>query len=444
MALLDAFSSEQEETAGGVSKSGSYSRLRGGLQNKTRAAEYSLLLPCFCKLVESFASASRIYTLCFKAMTTEYDELLTGFESMLKRRNVVGLRLAALLISILFPLFWILDWVVLPDWALLTLWLRLLGILYSLGIWVVTFRWGDLVYRYANRLAISLGILAGWLITIMAWLDQGYESPYYAGLNLVILGCSFLFAWPLRLTIGFYALLYGFYMAPLMTGSIPIHDAGVAITNQFFLLSTILISVIAQQYRLAQEKKDYLAIQQHQLLLQQAQTLAATDPLTGLYNRRQLFKMGAYELQHARHLNKPLSVLAIDIDHFKQINDTHGHQVGDEILRAAAQVFQSNLRQEDTLARIGGDEFMVLLPAADVHEAACVAHRIRFAMQSCSIPTTRLPLQVTVSIGAAPLTVDILDLDALLLRTDEALYSAKRAGRDRVQIWSLEAHQKYT
>ena len=372
-------------------------------------------------------------------MTLNDEERLAEFENMLKRRNVVGLRLAALLVSLLFPLFWILDWVVLPEWTVLTLWLRLLGILYSLAIWIATFRRSELVYRYANRLGISLGVLIGWLITIMAWLDLGYESPYYAGLNLVILGCSFLFGWSLRLSIGFNALLYGFYMAPLFTGSLAIHDPGVAITNQFFLLSTILISVITQQHRLAQEKKDYLAIQQHQVLLQQAQVLAATDPLTGLYNRRQLFALGAYELGHARRLNKPLSVLAIDIDHFKQINDTHGHLIGDEILRAASHAFQSSLRQDDTLARTGGDEFIVLLPHTDLHEAASVAERIRLAVQSSSIQTTPLPLQVTVSVGVAPLTEDIVDLDALLLRTDEALYAAKRAGRARVQIWSRDA-----
>jgi diguanylate cyclase (GGDEF)-like protein len=273
----------------------------------------------------------------------------------------------------------------------------------------------------------------------MAWLDNGYEAPYYAGLNLVILGCGFLFAWPLRLAIAFNAVIYGFYMAPLFSGSIPIHDPGVAITNQFFLLSTILISVIAQHHRLAQEKKDYLAIEQHQVLLQQAETLAATDPLTSLYNRRHFFRLGAYELGHARRLNKPLSVLAIDIDHFKKINDTYGHQVGDEIMRAAAHAFHSCLRQDDILARVGGDEFMALLPSTDIHEAAAVAERIRLAMQSQSIETTRLPVPVTVSVGVAPLTEDIVDLDALLLRTDEALYAAKHAGRARVHVWSTQA-----
>ena len=373
-------------------------------------------------------------------MTMNHEELLASFESMLRRRNVACLRLAALLVSILFPIFWILDWVVMPDWVKLTFWLRLLAILYSLGIWIATFRRGEWVYRYTDHLGFSLGILISWLITIMTWLDQGYEAPYYAGLNLVILGCSFLFAWPLRLAIVFNALLYGFYMAPLLIGVIPIHDPGVALTNQFFLVSTILISVIAQQYRLTQEKKDYLAIQQHQALLQRAEALAATDPLTSLYNRRQFFTRGAYELGHARILNKPLSTLAIDIDYFKQINDTHGHQVGDEILRAAAHVFQSCLRQDDILARIGGDEFMVLLPSTDLDEAASVAERIRLAIQGRSIQTARLSLQLTVSVGVAPLTEEIVDLDALLRRTDEALYAAKRAGRARVHIWSLDAH----
>src|SRR5688500_16795225 len=103
-------------------------------------------------------------------MTVDYAELLASFESMLKRRNVLGLRLGALLISFMFPLFWVLDWVVLPDCASMTLWLRLFGMLYRLGILLATFRRSDLVYRYADGLGISLGVLLGWLIAIMAWL----------------------------------------------------------------------------------------------------------------------------------------------------------------------------------------------------------------------------------------------------------------------------------
>src|SRR5215216_888478 len=133
---------------------------------------------CFCKLFESFTAASRLYTLGFKSMTPEHNQLLTDFEGMLRRRNVVGLRLAAILVSILFPVFWILDWVVMPDWVVWTFWLRLLGILYSLGIWMITIRRGDLAYRYVSQLGVSLGLLISWLITIMTWLDHGYESPY--------------------------------------------------------------------------------------------------------------------------------------------------------------------------------------------------------------------------------------------------------------------------
>ncbi|HSJ86337.1 MAG TPA: GGDEF domain-containing protein [Anaerolineales bacterium] len=369
-------------------------------------------------------------------MTIDHEELLNGYENILKRRNVLGLRLATLLLSILFPLFWLLDWVLLPRWVGLTFWLRLLGTLYSLAIWIATFRRRDFVYRHTDSLAISVGVLISWLIAILTWLDHGYESPYYAGLNLVILGCSFLFVWPLRRALGFNLLIYSFYMVPLLLGIIPVHDPVVAISNQFFILSTLLISIISQQHRLSQERKDYVAIQQHRVLLEQAQALAATDPLTGLYNRREFFSLGAFELEHARRLNKPLSVLAIDIDHFKQINDLHGHLVGDEFLRAAAHIFQASLRQDDILARIGGDEFMALLPATGLHEAAVIAERILLALQHISFPSTQQSLQATVSVGVALLTEDIVDLDALLLRTDEALYVAKRAGRARVHTWS--------
>ena len=367
-------------------------------------------------------------------MTTNQQELLASFESLLKRRNMLGLRLAALLIILLFPVFWFLDWVTLPTWVMVTLWLRLLGLLYSLGIWIATFRHGDWIFRRTDPIAISLGLWIGCLIAIMAWLDDGYESPYYAGLNLVVLGASFLFVWPLRLSIGFNALLYGFYMAPLLIGYIRIDDPGVAITNQFFLLSTILISVVAQQYRLNQERKDYVSIQQQQILLRHAETLAATDPLTGLYNRRQFFTLGAYELPRALRLNQQVAILSIDIDHFKQINDRHGHFVGDEVLRSAAHIFQSNLRQQDILARLGGDEFVVLLPDTDSHEATLAAERIRLSVQGLLAGAAQLPVEVTVSIGVASLTKDVVDLDALLFRSDKALYEAKRGGRDRVCV----------
>jgi diguanylate cyclase (GGDEF)-like protein len=371
-------------------------------------------------------------------MTIDHKELSASFESLIKRRNMDGLRLGAFLVTLMFPLFWILDWVTMPHWAPVTFWLRLLGIFYSLAIWVTTIRCRRHISRRTNAVAVSLGLLIGCLIAIMAWLDDGYESPYYAGLNLVILGVSFLFAWPLRLSIGFNVLLYGFYMGPLVTGHVAIDDLGVAISNQFFLLSTILISIVAQQYQLAQERKDFLDIRKHQQLLQHAEILASTDPLTGLYNRRHFFTLSTYELQRALRLDQHLSVLTIDVDYFKQINDTHGHQIGDEILRLAADVFQSNLREQDILARIGGDEFVALLPDTNVQQAASVAERIRQSVQTISINFRQPHLQVTVSIGVAPLATDITDLHSLLLRSDEALYAAKRAGRARVYIWSSD------
>jgi diguanylate cyclase (GGDEF)-like protein len=96
------------------------------------------------------------------------------------------------------------------------------------------------------------------------------------------------------------------------------------------------------------------------------------------------------------------------------------------------------LRQEDILARMGGDEFMVFLPAKDLYEAAAIAERIRVAIQNLSIETSQLSFHVTVSVGVAPLTEDIVDFEALLMRADEALYNAKRAGRAQVHVWSLD------
>jgi diguanylate cyclase (GGDEF)-like protein len=132
----------------------------------------------------------------------------------------------------------------------------------------------------------------------------------------------------------------------------------------------------------------------------------------------------------ARRHGHPLSIAVLDLDHFKRVNDRHGHKTGDQVLVAAAHALGTNLRAEDQLGRLGGEEFLVLLPDTDVEAAAHVAEKLRAAV-ACA-PTT---VPVTVSIGLA--TWDGEATDDLLHRADEALYAAKDAGRDRVMAASL-------
>lgn len=160
--------------------------------------------------------------------------------------------------------------------------------------------------------------------------------------------------------------------------------------------------------------------------------LARMDPLTGVYNRRAFVE--AAELERARP-DAELSVVILDVDHFKSVNDHHGHGAGDDVLRALAAAATGALRAGDVLARLGGEEFAVLVPGASRQDAAALAERIREAVAGVEISTPAGPLRVTVSAGVASSPPGACEpFEQLLHRADEALYAAKRGGRDRVEV----------
>lgn len=159
---------------------------------------------------------------------------------------------------------------------------------------------------------------------------------------------------------------------------------------------------------------------------------ALLDPLTGVFNRRCFLEMSGKEEARNRRDNGNLAVLMIDVDHFKQVNDTHGHPVGDEVLRGMAEVCAVTLRPSDIVARYGGEEFVVSLPDTDHEEAARVAERMRAAIQAKTFTGSSGPFSVTASIGLSSCSNGVGLSEALRL-ADEALYRAKRSGRNRVE-----------
>jgi len=163
-----------------------------------------------------------------------------------------------------------------------------------------------------------------------------------------------------------------------------------------------------------------------------ARHAAVCDHLTGIGNRRAFFDAAETELRRWRRMPRPLSLLMIDVDHFKKVNDTHGHPVGDEVLRHIARLMGTTFRQIDVVARIGGEEFAVLLPSADVVIAQRAAERLRAAIDGQPAPTDAGPVHCTVSIGIATMDDATPGVDALLKRADEALYAAKHGGRNQV------------
>jgi diguanylate cyclase (GGDEF)-like protein/PAS domain S-box-containing protein len=164
-------------------------------------------------------------------------------------------------------------------------------------------------------------------------------------------------------------------------------------------------------------------------------TQAHLDYLTGLSNRRHFMAQGEVELSRAKRYNNALSVLMLDIDLFKNVNDTYGHQVGDIVLQELAKVCQSTLRQVDIAGRLGGEEFAIILPEAEAKEAFEVAERLRQMISKMEVnKPDGLPIHFTVSIGVTSLQDKNVNIDMLLNQADKALYEAKQTGRNKVCV----------
>jgi len=167
----------------------------------------------------------------------------------------------------------------------------------------------------------------------------------------------------------------------------------------------------------------------------QLERLAQVDALTGVFNRRHFLERAEQEVAQARRERLPLSVLMLDIDRFKGINDAHGHAAGDAVLREVAQTCQAGLRQTDLFARYGGEEFVALLPGADVTEAAAVAEHLRRAVEALQMEFAGQTIPVTLSIGVAGFeAVAHRTLDTCMQSADGALYASKTGGRNRSTV----------
>ncbi|MCU7803441.1 MAG: sensor domain-containing diguanylate cyclase [Candidatus Thiodiazotropha sp. (ex Lucinoma borealis)] len=197
------------------------------------------------------------------------------------------------------------------------------------------------------------------------------------------------------------------------------------VTYLMLFLVTGLISVFFAKNSV-QKKLAFLKLQQY----------ATTDGLTGLANRRELDKFAIREFKRAKRFTRRLSVLMLDLDHFKQVNDTYDHTVGDKVLRHIAGICGDAIRAQDFLARYGGEEFTILLPETDIEGAAQLGQRIcdNVAITPCQVGQTEI--KITVSIGASEIEIGDEVFHDVLLRADKALYEAKKRGRNRVVVSS--------
>jgi diguanylate cyclase (GGDEF)-like protein len=194
-----------------------------------------------------------------------------------------------------------------------------------------------------------------------------------------------------------------------------------------------------EDFDLLQRCADVTAVAvETQRLLLATRRLSEVDGLTGIFNHRHFLGLLDLEVERARRADHPVSLLMIDIDDFKSVNDTCGHQAGDEVLRHVAQLSARLLRRSDVVARYGGEELAAILPEAGLDAAAPIAETIRAGVEKSPLirPSPGRPIQVRVSVGVACFPSDALNTGDLVAAADRGLYQAKRAGKNRVCHWS--------
>ena len=170
----------------------------------------------------------------------------------------------------------------------------------------------------------------------------------------------------------------------------------------------------------------------------QLQDLASYDPLTRVFNAGAYYRACDQQIHASQRSNQPFAVLFIDLDHFKSINDTYGHAVGDDVLRTVAQTLRATVRRSDIVGRIGGEEFSVFLPNTQLHGAQQLAETLRVAIESIHIEVDGVRLKITASIGVAAKCFDQETMQAIQQHADQAMYEAKRGGRNRVSTFGSD------
>jgi two-component system cell cycle response regulator len=217
----------------------------------------------------------------------------------------------------------------------------------------------------------------------------------------------------------------------ILTGSATVETAVEALrAGVYDYLTKPLDAVTAFDISLTRALELRNLIRENKRLFTEVQRLAVTDSLTGLFNRHKLNEALEVEAERARRYERPLSIIMVDLDNMKRYNDAFGHHAGDVILQRVAQAIRSQVRRVDLPTRYGGDEFIVLLPEADIEEAGAVAERIAAQIRTLE----HLHQRITASLGVIQWSEGYPSFDAFLRAVDEVLYRAKRAGGNRVEL----------
>ncbi|MCX4245173.1 protein kinase domain-containing protein [Paraliomyxa miuraensis] len=368
------------------------------------------------------------------------DALLTGFEDFkasVDAYNTEMLRLESGLGTIMVLAFWILDWMFVPEHVLLALIIRLGIGGAALSVHVLCRRRPRLVERHIDDLSLVINILTGWGMSAIIWLAGGYESGYYAGLNLLVLSLGIMFLWTVRRALLLNGIVYAFYMAPLVLGLVEVRDPSVVLSNQFFLLSTMIIVVAAQRQRYIQQRRQFIAEQERTQLREEVAAMARGRRRVDLYERSQFLLLADDEFQRSRRDRRPVWCVVVGVDGFGELDARYGDEVKDELLAGLRQRLAEDLWRFDLAGRYRGDEFVFLLSDAQPASVRQLTERLLEALGGEPVPTQAGPVALTLSAGLASSSATE-HLTTLLSHAISALEQARRAGGARVVVWSGE------
>jgi diguanylate cyclase (GGDEF)-like protein len=270
-----------------------------------------------------------------------------------------------------------------------------------------------------HRNTISLIVLG--FVALLGWLD--YTTGFEISFSFFYLVPISIAAWYLDIKVGYFISLLSittWLFSNQLAGEMYSHEV-IRYWNAFLRLSLFLvISALVHQFK---------------VVLQKERLLSRTDFLTGITNTREFYTQAELELKRASRYKHPLTMVYLDLDHFKQVNDWKGHKEGDRVLRTVAQTIAGSIRKTDTVARLGGDEFALLLPNTDQSAARTVIAKLERAvmqqMQAIQSP-------VTMSIGVVTFLSTPKSVDELLHWADERMYQAKTQGKNRTYYFQIE------
>jgi diguanylate cyclase (GGDEF)-like protein/PAS domain S-box-containing protein len=235
------------------------------------------------------------------------------------------------------------------------------------------------------------------------------------------------------------------YICPAELGSCPITDKGQNVDNAERVLLTmggdripILKTVVSVNINgRANLLETFSDITELKLLQKKLELLATTDSLTGILNRRHFIELSEKEISRGQRSGFPLSIAMIDIDHFKEINDTYGHTVGDLAIKGLVALCNDDLRPYDLFGRLGGEEFAITMVECDLQKAFVMSERLRKKIANYILNVNGQKIKIKISIGVAELSGDTESFESLMKRADQVLYLAKKLGRNRVEKYEF-------